>query len=437
MVNRLATNRSKRRMYRLDNAANLYPAIRNRKRPGVFRLSAELIEPINPISLQTALDRTIERFPGFSVKLRSGLFWHYFVHSEEKILIQKDVANPCTPMTRTSTGGFLMRVRYFQNWIAVEFFHAITDGSGAMIFLKTLIAQYLLLAGIEIPATHGVLKCDEIPPVEETQDVFTQFAGKSPTRKVIQSRAFHVKGTPVDPTMMKMIIGTMPVSTLKQAAGLHNVTITEYLSALFLKVLFDHQAQQKTSLKLPIKIQVPVNLRKFFPVQTLRNFSAYVIPSIDPAHGTYSFAEITELVHHFLRYEATKKHLQSQVAANVKYASHPLVRVLPLGIKKKLILLGYKIMGPSYFTSTLSNLGVITIPEEMEQHVRSFGFIIGATPETNISCAVLGYAGLIQVTFSRVIKETAIERRFFQFLVEQGVPVHIDTNQEDEDALLC
>jgi NRPS condensation-like uncharacterized protein len=419
------------KIYRLDNAANLYPAIRNKKRPGVFRVSASLTKPVDPNTLQIALDNTLNRIPGFSVKLRSGLFWHYFVHSSEKVLIQKDVLNPCMHMTMRSTGGFLIRVRYHQEHIALEAFHAITDGAGAMIFLKTLLAQYLTLSGFPIPSTHGILDCSDLPKEEEFTDQFHLFAQNSPIRKVPRSRAYHVKGTSLGHDDIKIITGTIPINPLKQTAKLFNVTITEFLTAAFMKVLCDHQQSQIFKLRLPIEVQVPVNLRNLHKTKTLRNFSAFVTPSIDPAHGKYEFSEIVQLVHHFIRYESTKKHLQSQVASNLRYADNTIIRMLPLGLKNNLIFLGYKLMGPAFFTSIFSNLGIVKIPAEMEEHVRSFNIILGPTQGTSISSAALGYKGNVRISFSRVINETEVEKRFFRFLIEHGIPVLVESYPED------
>ena len=418
-------------IYRLDNAANLYPAIRNKKRPSIFRVSAALFEPVDPEKLQKALDSTLKRFPGFSVKLRAGLFWHYFIHSDQNIPIQKDVLNPCMHMTMKSTGGFLIRVRYYRNKIALEAFHAITDGAGAMVFLKTLLAQYLKLSGFYIPATHGVLDCEKLSETAEFADQFHSFAQNSPIRKMPRTRAYHIKGTNLGPYEMKIITGTMPINALKHTAKLFDATITEYLTAIYMKIICDHQNTQAFKLKLPVKVQVPVNLRNYQNSKTLRNFSAFVSPSIDPAHGKYDFPEIVALVHHFLRYESTKKHLQSQVAANLRYANNPMIRILPLGLKNNLIFLGYKLMGPAYFTTTFSNLGMVNVPVEMEKHIQSFSLILGATEGTSISAGAIGYKDHVRIAFSRIIQETDVERRFFRFLIEHGIPVRVESYPED------
>jgi len=89
-----ASRSKERRYFRFDNAAHIYPAIKSRKQPGVFRVSATLSEQVDPKTLQASVDATLKRIPGFAVKLRKGLFWNYFVHSSDTLHIQPDVINP-------------------------------------------------------------------------------------------------------------------------------------------------------------------------------------------------------------------------------------------------------------------------------------------------------------------------------------------------------
>ena len=416
--------------YRLDTAANLYPAIRGRKRPGVFRLSAVLAQPVQPYLLQIALNTTLKRIPSFSVKLRSGLFWHYFIHSDDLLPVQEYGPIPCMVLSSKKNNGFLIRVGYHGCRIAVEVFHSISDGAGAMVFLKTLIAQYLNLLGNSVPPTEGILDCKETPDPSESKDCFQVFAGSSTTRSRRKPRAFHIRGSLIPPYSLKTITGTIPIKAIHSESKTHGVSITEYMVAVYLFTLARIQLSEAHRRPLPIKIQVPVNLRQFYKTKTLRNFSAFVTPGIDPTQGEYTFSEILKLVHHFLHYEVTEKHLRTQVASNVRSTKNPLIRITPLLIKNRLIHLGFKYLGPSSFTSTISNLGMINIPAEMAEHVETFDLTLGATQDTNISCGMLGYADEVRIFFSRVIEETHVEQEFFSFLVKQGLPVTIECNKE-------
>lgn len=419
-----------RKWYRLDNAANVYPAVRDRKRSGMFRLSAVLKEPIQPDLLQQALNNTLQRIPSFAVKMRSGLFWHYFAHSGDTLQVQRDVINPCKKLASTENEGFLIRVRRHDRRIALEVFHSVSDGAGAMVFLKTLVAQYLSQLGCIIPPSHGVLDCEESAQPGEAQDSFQSFARGSPVRSRREPRAFHISGSTLPPYYLNMITGTLPLNAVRAETKKYGVSITEYLTAVFIYILDDIQRAQKPRRLLPVKIQVPVNLRRFHDTQSLRNFSSFVIPGIDPAHGSYSFEEILKSVHHYLRYEVTDKHLRSRVAANIRTERSLLIRMMPLFIKNRMINLGYKYSGPVSFSSTLSNFGEIQVPPEMAAQVEMFDCILCASQDMKIKCGVLGYSGSLRVNFSSVIEETYVEQAFFSFLVEHGIPVAVESNRE-------
>jgi NRPS condensation-like uncharacterized protein len=172
-----------------------------------------------------------------------------------------------------------------------------------------------------------------------------------------------------------------------------------------------------------------VNLRRFHPTETLRNFSSYVCPGIDPTQGDHTLEEILSSVHHFMHYEVTDKHLRSRVATNIRTEQNLLVRMMPLFIKNRVISLGYKLTGPAIFTSVLSNMGVVKVPPEMAEHVEMFDFHLGPSHVTNVDCAVLGYNGKLRISFVRVIREPIVERAFFTFLLRRGIPVKVESNQ--------
>lgn len=137
--------------YKLDNTARIYPAIRNKKWSSNFRMSVVMKQPVQPELLQQAMEITLKRIPSFSVNMKAGLFWYFFEHDPAKPKIQKDVSDPCTRMFGGANGNFLFRVRWHTNIIALEVFHSITDGNGAITFLKTMTAEYLKLLGHPIP----------------------------------------------------------------------------------------------------------------------------------------------------------------------------------------------------------------------------------------------------------------------------------------------
>ena len=135
---------------RLDNAALIFPAVRRRRWVNAFRVSATLSEPVDPAVLQQAVEDLMPRFPSMYVRLRTGVFWYYLEELDMPPKVREDFAYPLTLMQDKELRTCCLRVMYFRDRIAVEFFHSLTDGNGGMIYLKTLTARYLTLKyGVE------------------------------------------------------------------------------------------------------------------------------------------------------------------------------------------------------------------------------------------------------------------------------------------------
>ena len=416
--------------YKLDNAALIYPAIRSRNWAAVFRLTAMLNEPVRPEMLQQALDRTLPRFPTFAVRMRAGLFWHYFERGACRPLVQQDAADPCVRFFGGDNGGNLFRVRYYGRRIALELFHSLTDGNGGLVFLKTLTAEYLKLCGHSIPATHGVLDCSEPPSPDEVEDSFVRHANLKIVASRREPKAWQLPGTRLPAHTVNVVSGHIPLDKVLQEAKKRGVTLTEYLAGAYLFTLFNIQKAEGRRLKRPVKLSIPVNLRRFYGSTTLRNFSSYVNAAIDGRYGDYTFDEVVTHVHHFMRYEITEKHLNARLANNVKAERNIAVRVLPLFAKNWALSMVFRFVGESLFTSTITNLGAMDVPDEMRPHVEYFDAMLGPPKMNKCCCAVAGYGNLLCVNFTRTIREAFVEREFFSFLVRQGIPVKIYSNQE-------
>ena len=87
-----------------------------------------------------------------------------------------------------------LRVVYYQNRVSVEFFHILTDGTGANIFLRTLLREYLRLLGHQIPATEGVFDASESPEPKEWRDDFTIADRCEKATGFMDKRAVQLRG---------------------------------------------------------------------------------------------------------------------------------------------------------------------------------------------------------------------------------------------------
>lgn len=415
--------------YRLDNAAKLYPAIRSRKWTAIYRISIKLNENVDKQLLQQALDLTVARMEVFACRLKAGLFWYYFEKNPARAKLSDDAVNPCIRLFTKDNDGYLFRVRTHEKRVSLEVFHAISDGVGGITFLKTLIAQYLRLKGCDIPCTQGVLDCSGKPSEEETEDAFLRYYNKKAVRPWKESKAYRITGTEDSGHTFNIINGVLSAAQVKAKAKSYNVSVNDYLVAVYMYALYTVQKEETPKHMLPIKVSVPVNLRAFFKTNTLRNFSSYVNPEINANWGEYTFEEVLHTVHYCLKSEFTGKTLASKMSKNVKSEKHILVRITPLPLKNRIINLVYNLAGESRITSTLSNVGILEVPEEMAKHIQRFDVMLGAPRLNRINCAACTYKDMLNICFTSVIKETNVERAFFTFLVRSGLHVKIESNR--------
>ena len=183
-----------KRWYRLDNAAKIYPAARRRNWSNVFRQSVTLTEEVDVAVLQSALDVTVRRFPSIAVRLKAGVFWYYLQQLEQAPEIREEYCHPLTKMSRDEVRKCALRVIVYKNRIAVEMFHSLTDGNGALIFLKSLLAEYVQQRyHIAVPNTDGILDRRDEPKEEELEDSFLKYEGPKKASRA-EENSFRIKG---------------------------------------------------------------------------------------------------------------------------------------------------------------------------------------------------------------------------------------------------
>lgn len=415
---------------RLDNAAKIYPAARRRNWSNVFRQSMTLSEDIDIPVLKSALDITVIRFPSIAARLRRGVFWYYLQQMDRAPEIRSEKSCPLVFMNRNETRSCAFRVIAYRNRIAVEFFHALTDGSGALIFLKSLVAEYIEQKyGVLIPAEHGVLDRRQAPRPAELEDSFPKYAGRVCAGRG-GSNAWRMRGEPQPGGFLNLTCFHLPVQeTLRLAHGF-NATVTVFLAAAMLQALIRLQAETISNprRRKGIKLLIPVNLRKIFPSETLRNFSMYTIPELDPRLGTYSFGEICDIVRHRMGLDINAKYMGSMIATNVHDEQNLLLRLVPLPIKNIVMKAVFDSVGERKACLTLSNLGTVQLPEAMKPYVRRMDFILGVQAAAPYNCGVISWGDTIYVNFIRNIREPGLERHFFAVLHEMGLHVRVESN---------
>ena len=414
----------------LDNAAKIFPAARSRTWSNLFRISATLDEEIDRDALKVALDVTVRRFPSIAVSVKEGMFWYYLeeISSLPEILDEKPY--PLARMTMRDLRKCAFRVLVYKNRIAVEFFHSLTDGNGGIIFVKTLTAEYLYQKyGIRVPVGNGILDRLEEPNPSEMEDSFLKYAGEYPASRK-DTDAYKIGGKREVDGFRTNTTFIVDPDFVKREAKARGVTVTVYMTAILIEAarrVQESRVSDPAKYK-PIKVCVPVNLRKMFRSQTMRNFVMYTTPGIDPKLGEYSFDDLCQIVAAQMKQQMTKRNMAAMIKTNVDSEKNRLLRVVPLFIKNIVMKMVFNAVGEKKTCFTFSNLGVVSVPSEYSDKVKRMDFVLGSQAMAPYNVSAVTYEGKMYLNVTRNAREPVLEREIYEVLRSKGVPHSVESN---------
>lgn len=421
----------KRTWYPLDNAAKIYPPVSSSRRGGMFALSARLTEKVNPEILNETVNTLLERFPMFKVRLKRGVFWYYLEENNRPFKVEPEDAYFMRFIGDTQSNEYLFRVMYREDKITVCFFHCLCDGTGGLNFFKALLAEYLKLRGFDIK-TEGLVISENSPHTEgEVEDTFLREFHKPKIKTKKEVNAFKTDGTPFDSDGCGIITGKVKVDELKELCKKYNATISEYISALYMYCIYKECIKNRKVKNKNISILVPVNMRKVYPSETMRNFALFARLTHN-WENEISFEDCVETCKTQLHEGIQKDKLDAIIYSNVKVEKNFILKIMPLFIKDVAMRIAYKHVGDNLHTANMSNLGYVNLPESMSKYVKDIVFNLGTSFSCKTHCAVVGYNNNLYITFSRAFVENKIEREFFRMLTSSGVGVTLFSNYWEE-----
>lgn len=405
--------------YPLDDAAKVYPLSMKRGQMHMFRLSVYLKKEVVPEILQMALTFTIKRFPVFATTVKKGFFWHYLDMSKRRYSLEEDSGRICRPLKIAYSGSPAFRMIYYKNRITAEVFHVLTDGTGAMVFLKSLTAEYLRLLGITSSFTEGVFDVNGQPTEKEVENEFTKAPKTDKASGFMDKSAVQLSGDMTRIRPYRVLNFNMSSSKLREVSKEYGGTVTAYLTSQ----LFVACRYATDCLKGDFNIQTPVNLRKFFPTQSLRNFSLYCGIRM-PVEKVTTAREIISDVSRQLTEKTCVDAMKEMVTSTARLVSS--VRYIPLCIKVPVARLIYGFLGERLFTCTLTNIGVAKMPPEIAEHIESFEPILGGMSTNRVGCSFMSYGDNTIFTISTMTKDPSFEEKLYELLTADGIDVRVE-----------
>lgn len=416
---------------KLDNVGTFYASTSTMDNPNIYRLSVKLKEKVNVGILEEALNNTLLTIPSFKVKLRKGFFWYYLERNNSNPVIREDQYFPFTMINNFDNNYFLFKVTYFEKRINVDFSHILTDGTGALHFLETLVTNYMKIKHPKKVKASIVVSSELLSKNEMSVDSFLKYSTtKQEKRKIMKERSrksYLISGSRTNKKGTNVIIGTMSVNQLKTIAKSKNVTITAYLTAVLIYAIYKENYKYRNS-KDPIVICIPVNLRNYFASYSMNNFFSTILAGIDLANRDYTFDEVLETVSTKIKSELDQDVLLEKFKFFVGLQRNIILRFIPLVVKDILLRSISSVVSERGSTCTLSNLGIVSVADEVKEYIDKFDLIAYNDTTLPMKIGVCSFDDKLSVTFSSVITETEIQKCFFTYLAEQGIDIKVSAS---------
>ena len=419
-------NHKKEKLYwrRLDNSAKIFPISAGKKYSTVFRLSAVLKEKIDPKILKIAIDKALEQYEFFRVRLKNGFFWNYLEYNSKKPIIEEEKEYPCKYIEPRENNNYLFKVTYFDKKINIDIFHSLTDGNSGIMFFREIVYNYIELSHKEEFKEELRIKRKVDLSAE---DSYIKNYNKKAKGNVSSKKAYKLAGRKIKLGAISAIHEIIDLQTLKQEAKKNEATITQYLTAVLIYSIYKAN-YLKYKGKKPIKVCIPVNLKKYFPSNTISNFFSYITVEAEmQKENLDTFDEILEFVKKDFQEKLTPEEIQKTMSGNVKLGTNLFIKIIPLILKKPIVRLSYLEIR-KYTTTTFSNIGRIGIIGKYQKYIDNFLMLIAPEPVEKIKCSACSFENNMVFTFTSILDDCDIEKEFYQFLREKNIPVSIESN---------
>jgi hypothetical protein len=420
--------------FKIDNAGKLFPVVHERLRSSYFRQAVELKQLVDPVTLQEAAALTVKRFPHFNTRLKKGLFWNY-LETQQRLIHVLPEPNAFGSLSRPyDSSKHLIEIYYHRNRIAIEIFHAVTDGRGGMEFLKTLTLAYLKLKGFPVSSEGMLFDAQDQVASGELEDSFDKKVLPGKKEMLPAKKAFHLKGkvfSTVGHYLTHLHFSSQKI--IEVSRSLHT-TATGFLVSVMIFLLLQKQNSEHPKKRRPIIISVPVDMRKYLPSITMKNFVMTInVGKVFPENST--FDDVLKEVDSQLKAGQTIEKLAPQIRANMQAERLLLVRFIPLMLKNMLIKFFFNRVGEPAMSMAISNLGKVTMPESSLPFIKHFEFMVCSSFVMPINMAVVSFEDDFVLTISRIITDREFVVKFVQYLTDNfQIPIQVTGNRWEEQS---
>ncbi len=409
------------RWMKVDTASIMFSSLSSKKWGRTFRMAVILKEDVDPEIVKKAAADLIPRYPSMHTCIKKGFFWNYQECTELLPEIREEFSKQLLPITMRNDGRPDFRIVYYKKRLGLEVAHYLGDGLGVNTYFTALLERYIeLKKNPDAPYTPSPFKDEEI------NNAFNDYYVDGGDKDVEEEfHAYQIEGE-IEPDFIQFIFAMTDVDELHEKAAQKGLTITEYLaSALILGTI----RRAEKPINEPVVIAIPVNLRRFFPSDSVRNFTIQSRIDFFPEGKTdWTFDEICEKVKGQLDKRLTVPELQKILNNFGSLANNKIIRYVPNFIKLPVVRMRQE-KSHGNNTTILTNTGKSELTPILENEIIRADGVNGDTSGYGLisTCSALSCNGVFNLCFSICAHDTSWARECVRALTEQGLRVRIES----------
>ena len=269
---------------RLDSQAKVFTLVSNSKYCSVFRFTVRLKEKIDGDVLLKAYKGAFEKFKAYKVKLHFGLFEYSLVQNDkEPKIFEVDEEPVIKKINNKDNNDYLIKLTYSGEELYFDFYHALTDGTGAVKFIREVLGRYFELK--YNPEEKEYLLDKTV--IQDSEDIYVKLSSKYEKISYPFSEGYRVFGTTRKDDNVEINHFSLNINEFKNKAKEKGATISMYITAIIAYTFYllsrENKYKQNRNGKdlKPINLCIPISLEKYFEEKTLSNFFSHMFVSFD------------------------------------------------------------------------------------------------------------------------------------------------------------
>ena len=231
----------------------------SKERPDVIRIKIRMRDLIEQKTLRQAVDMTMQRYPYFCVELQKKEKQYVFIENHRPVIITNSLKG--VELNSETSNYHILAFAWHDNWIILDIFHGMTDGTGAYEVIKTLLYYYCSERyNIQFHNRDGIRLSGDFISEEEWIDPAVKSTNLPEPRQIDVPKALNLMktaGLTESPSGIVYSVGISEAEFMKfnvENGGTPGTMVSLFLSRAIAKLFPDNKA--------PIRITLCVNQRK-------------------------------------------------------------------------------------------------------------------------------------------------------------------------------